>query len=160
MKDAGPCPHALFDALADGLREMSPSSQRRMVAIAAELFARAGEPPKKESDRAGEIVGRFVKLAQDNYANASVNVNALADIIGAHRTTLSRVFKERMLLSPGEYLMRIRMQRALSLLKETSLPIAEVAALSGIPDPTYFHRRVRLATGLGPKEFRNAGLPQ
>jgi AraC-like DNA-binding protein len=156
LKDAGQCPHGLFDEIATGLREMTPFRQRKLVAVAAEILAHAGGGSSSDSSPQGRMVHRFVELAQENHSNSSVNVNSLADIIGVHRTTLSRVFKERMMLSPGEYLARLRMQHALSLLEDSDMSIAEIAGAVGIDDPTYFCRCVKRATGLSPREFRNA----
>ena len=154
-KSAGPCPHALFQELESALREMTPYRQRRLIAVASDIIASAGGCDD-DSSAHGQLVRRFIELAQSNYSNGSVNVNSLADIAGVHRSTLSRAFKERMLISPGEYLERLRMQHALAMLKESSLGIAELAALSGIPNPSYFSRAVKRATGMSPREYRNS----
>ncbi len=156
IRDAGPCPLHLFEEMETGLREMTPFRQRKLIAGIAEILALAGGSDEDKSKQ-GRIVRRFIELAQTNYPNASVNVNSIADIIGVHRTTLARVFMEKMLISPGEYLARLRMQHALALLREPGASIAEIGEKVGIPDPTYFCRCVRKATGLSPREYRNAG---
>lgn len=160
IRGAGDCPHGLFDKIASGLREMTPYRQRLLVAVAAEILALAGGGSDSDSSAHGRMVRRFVELAQEGYPRRSVNVNSLADAIGVHRTTLSRAFMERMMVSPGEYLARLRMQQALSLLKGSDMRIAEIAASVGIDDPAYFCRCVRNATGMGPREFRNAHVSQ
>lgn len=154
-KAAGPCPHRLFEELENSLREMTPFRQRRLVSIATEILALIGGPDD-DGSRHGRLVRRFVELAQTNYSNSTVNVNALADILEVHRSTLSRVFSERMLISPGEYLERLRMQHALALLKDSDKNISEIAELSGISDASYFSRSVRRATGLSPRQYRDA----
>lgn len=152
---AGPCPHTLFDELEDAMRKMTPFRQRRLVALAAELLALAGGSDE-DGSRHGRLASRFVELAQANYSNGMVNVNSLAEIMGVHRSTLNRVFKERMLISPGDYLARLRMQHALAMLKESDRSVSEIAELSGMPNPTCFCRAVRRATGASPSEYRRS----
>jgi len=67
---------------------------------------------------------------------------------------LTRLFKKRMLISPGEYLMQLRLQRALSLLRETDHPVYEVGEMVGIPHRGYFCRLIRRAVGVSPKAYR------
>ncbi len=152
---AGKCPEELFARIEQGLREMSPFSQRHLVAVAAEILACAGRR-RDETTPAGRLVGRFIELAQTHYADPAVNLNTLTRILGVHRSTLTRLFVAEMKLPPGQYLLRLRLQRGLSLLRETDRPIAEIARLAGIPEPGYFCRAVRRLVGVGPREFRRS----
>lgn len=156
ISGAGKCPDHLFDAIEENLQEISPFSQRHLISIATEILALAGSHDQEKSI-VEKTVSRFLKLVHQNYANESVNVNGLADIIGVHRSTLTRYFRKIMKSSPGEYLIRQRVQHALTLLRESDMPVHEVAALSGIPNPSYFNRAIRHATGLNPKAFRENG---
>ncbi|OGV49429.1 MAG: hypothetical protein A2X49_13215 [Lentisphaerae bacterium GWF2_52_8] len=155
IQGAGPCPHRLFEELESALLEMSPFRQRRLVSLATEIIALAGGSDDDNSKHA-RLVRRFIELAQANYSNSSVNVNTLSGILGVHRSTLARIFKEHMLINPGDYLVRLRVQHALALLRESDKSIAEIADLSGIADPSYFCRTVRQATGMSPRNYRDS----
>ena len=48
----------------------------------------------------------------------------------------------------------MRIQRALSLLQETILPVSEVAKECGFTDESYFSRVIRRSVGDTPKRFR------
>jgi AraC-like DNA-binding protein len=52
------------------------------------------------------------------------------------------------------YVTHVRLSRALRLLKESSLSIAEVAAQTGFSDQSYFDRRFKAAFGKVPSAFR------
>lgn len=154
LTGAGTCPNGLFLEIEQGLREMSPFSQRNLVAVAARILALAGGRQTADNGP-GRVVSRFIELVQNGYSNPAVNVNVLADRVGIHRSTLSRLFREKMLIAPGEYLVRFRVQRALSLLRESDRPVSEVAAMVGIPEPGYFCRMIRRAIGMSPTAYRN-----
>lgn len=150
---AGVCPVELFMQLERLLREMSPFSQRKMLSIATEILALAGKGNEPE-DAAGKVVDRFIELAQAHYADPSINVNILADRLEVHRTTLTRLFRHRMLIPPGEYIMQLRLQRALSLLRETDYPIHKIGEQVGIPHRGYFCSLIHRLTGVSPKDYR------
>ncbi len=152
LADAGPCPGELFQEVEAGLREMSPYSQRRMLAVLASVLALAGRRlgSQKRGDR---LCDRFVALAQERYHERGINVDAIADILGVHRVTLAKCVKEAMDISPGVYLGRLRMQRALELLRDPDLSITEIAGRVGFGNVSHFARSLRKATGRGPREL-------
>lgn len=149
---AGPCPVDLFLQLETLMREMSPYSQRKMLSIATDILAMAGKNDLESST--GQVVSRFIELAQENYSSPALNINEMADRLGIHRTTLNRLFKKQMMVSPGEYLMQLRLQRALSLLRETDYPVYEIGEMVGIPHRGYFCRLVRRTVGVSPQVYR------
>ena len=74
-------------------------------------------------------------------------------------THLRRLYKEQIGCSPMETLMALRIQRAKTLLAdENGLPVsvAQVAALSGFPDPYYFSRIFKQYVGCSPREYRRS----
>lgn len=65
-------------------------------------------------------------------------------------------------LTPKEFIIHLRLQRAQGLLAETGLPIHEVARASGYEDPAYFSRFFSSRVGVPPSTFRTQqrrGLP-
>ena len=156
IRGAGACPRHLFAEVETGVRDMTPFRQRQLISVVAEILALAGGA-NEEASQQGRLVHRFIELVRECYAEASLNINTIAATLGVHRSTLARVFKKRTAVSPVEYLVRLRMETALGLLRESDLPVAEIGDRVGIPDPAYFCRCVRKMTGMGPREYRNAG---
>jgi len=64
------------------------------------------------------------------------------------------LFKAETSLTPKQYMLRIRMKRAATLLEESFLSIKEVAAQAGFADPSHFSRECRRHWGLTPSEMR------
>ena len=91
---------------------------------------------------------------QDQFADPGLNVSVLAEKLKVHRATLSRVFHRETGMACIDYLVALRVRHALALLRETTLPMARVARLCGYPDPNYFCKAVKKATGYNPVRFR------
>ncbi len=67
---------------------------------------------------------------------------------------LSRVFQQDMQISFSEYLLKVRMDEACRLLRESSFCVAEIAKRTGFPDAAYFHRIFHKHVGMTPKQYR------
>lgn len=71
-----------------------------------------------------------------------------------HPVYFSRAFRQHYGCSPGEYLRRIRLERASGLLRHSRLPLAEVAAQCGYFDQSHFNRAFLRNYRLTPGAFR------
>ena len=149
---AGECPVKYFLEIESLLKQRTPYAQRHAVALAAELLALAGG--KMAGSREHDLVKRFIELAHEGFSDPEVTVGSLAEELGIHRTTLNRIFFRMMSLSPGTYLDQIRIQHALSLLRETELPVKEISYACGITYVSYFCRLIRKNTGMTPADYR------
>jgi AraC-like DNA-binding protein len=58
-------------------------------------------------------------------------------------------------LAPNAYITRIRMQTASQLLRQSALPVKEIADRVGLPDEAYFSRLFKKATGVSPMLYRS-----
>ena len=79
-----------------------------------------------------------------------------ADISHNH---LTRLFKAQFNLTAEGYIRQRRTERALHLLKHTTMAVKTIAAEVGLPDLHYFNKTIRAATGLSPREFRETQRP-
>lgn len=90
-----------------------------------------------------------------NYTHIS-GINELAMQNCYSRSYIYKVFKKEYGISPMEYLMKVRIDVAMSLLsdKNNNLSIGEIAVASGFSDPLNFSRFFRKKTGLSPQKYR------
>ncbi len=65
------------------------------------------------------------------------------------------VFKEIKNTTPAEYLSALRIRRAKALLRESSLPLSEIAVECGFGSQGYFNYVFKNKTGLTPKGYRD-----
>jgi AraC-like DNA-binding protein len=67
-----------------------------------------------------------------------------------------REFKRSTGLTPHQYVVQLRMERAKALLSDSNMPLAEVAAQVGFADQSHFSSTFRRATSMTPRSYRNA----
>ena len=82
-----------------------------------------------------------------------ISIERMSNELGYHRTHLNKLFKQATGVSPMQYLIKIRMQRA-ELLLASSMTIDQVASSVGYSDALYFSRRFRQWRGQSPSEYR------
>lgn len=85
-----------------------------------------------------------------------ISIDHMASSLGYHRVHLSKAFKQRTGLSPKQFLLKMRMDKARELLGGP-LTIDQVATSVGFNDALYFSKQFRKHTGVPPSEYR-AGL--
>ncbi|MCX7771751.1 MAG: AraC family transcriptional regulator [Clostridia bacterium] len=72
-----------------------------------------------------------------------------------NRTTLNEAFKKQTGFSIMSYLIKIRVEMACSMLRNTTLPITEIMTIVGFHDDAHFLRTFKKTMGLSPSEYRN-----
>jgi len=71
---------------------------------------------------------------------------------------LIRLFRKQYDMTPGEFLIRARIDHARSLLVISSESVKEIADKLGYSDQFVFSRQFRLRTGVSPKEYRKGAF--
>jgi len=84
-------------------------------------------------------------------AYEQLTVGEIAGATGVHPVHLARAFRRFYGCSPGDYVRRIRVERAALLIRSTSAPLAQVAQASGFVDQSHmtraFTRNMRITPG-------------
>lgn len=80
----------------------------------------------------------------------------LAAMTGWSPDYLARRFREQTGQTIAQYLLHQRIERARLLLLTTDLPVKQVGARVGLPDPHYFNKQMRRVLGRSPSALRRA----
>ncbi len=132
----------------------SLSTAAKLTAICVELsrrVERAGSSPSETDSR----IYHALSYIHKNYGS-SLTIEQLA---GQEHLSISRfrtLFKLRTGLSPMDYLIVLRMNRARQLMAQTDLAVGEIAVAVGYQDQMYFSRLFKKKVGLTPSEYRQA----
>lgn len=86
--------------------------------------------------------------------HAPLQVAGLARELGVSHNHLTRRFRATTQSTVVEYLRGRRVERALHLLRHTTLPIKAVASQSGLGDFHSFNKTMRRVTGFSPRQIR------
>jgi len=87
---------------------------------------------------------------------SSLSLFDMASAAGLSVTHFARAFRYEKGLAPHKYLVRRRMERAISLLRSPHVPVAEVADKAGFSTPAHFVASFRSAMGVTPGAVRAA----
>jgi len=108
--------------------------------------------PRKPEYNARVYVEYAVNYLQANYHNAKIN--DLAQQIGINRSYLTSIFRQRMGISPQEYLMQYRMDKAREMLLESDISVQEIAMRIGYDNALTFSKIFKSYYNLSPAHYR------
>ena len=98
-------------------------------------------------------VARVISRIQNGFQD-TVSLEELAAVACMSQRTLDRQFKAMMGMTPIEYVNKVRIERALPLLRDAGQSISDVAYAAGFRDSNYFTRRFRGCFGMSPREYQ------
>ena len=96
----------------------------------------------------------------DRNYQRDISIEEIAAVCGLNRSYFGKVFRDAVGESPQAYLLHYRMARAAQLLKETRLPIGEIAAQVNYPNQLHFSRAFKNVHGVSPREYRQTHFLQ
>ncbi len=152
---AGKCPEELFNQLESEIKDISPYGQRKAAATAYRIISLARGIPDTQAG-SDSLISRCLDIIDSSYMDSDLNVNSIAEELSVHRSRLSRLFREKMDVSLIDYLISTRINKALSLLRSSSLTIADVSTQTGYKDPDYFAKSFKKSIGQTPGEYRQS----
>jgi AraC-like DNA-binding protein len=104
-------------------------------------------------DRREQIVHQGRYLMQESLTEA-VDFEALSAELNVSYVWFRKAFKDVMGISPGQYLLTIKLEKASQLLRETELSVAEIADKTGFESLFYFSRIFKKKMHASPSAFR------
>lgn len=112
------------------------------------------ETVKRENDAKGAgIILRAKSYIDKNYMH-SLSLTDMSDYLGINGVYFSTLFKNETGITFKDYLTRIRIEKAKSLLVNEEIKINKVAELTGYCDYRNFCKIFRRETGSSPSEYR------
>jgi len=138
----------------DPLAEMSSrlAFQRLLIGIAMAGRDTREQSDPAPSDAAVDTVAALVQHRLDH----DLRVPTLAKEVGLSQNYLARRFKDRYGQTIPRYILRCRIEHAHLLLTTTNLPIGNIAARVGLPNPQHFNKQFRRLMGRSPTAVRQS----
>jgi len=96
----------------------------------------------------------ILKYLQENYSK-KIALQKIADHINLSKSECARFFKKITGETIFNYLLKLRIEKSIELLKTTDKPITEIALETGFTSQSYYDQRFRKLKGLSPLKYRN-----
>jgi AraC-like DNA-binding protein/ligand-binding sensor protein len=92
----------------------------------------------------------------ENYTR-KISLKEIADASGLSAPYFSSIFKEEMGENLSNYLNRLRVERAATMLYESDMSLSEIATACGFEDQSWFSKIFKSYTGKSPGKYREQG---
>jgi AraC-like DNA-binding protein len=145
---------AHYTQIFDLVRNQEPLYQPKAGALILGLIAEVLSCERKstQSTQAESLVAQ-AKFQMEANIDADINLNGIAESLGVSTSHLSEAFKSYTAMTPYQYFISIKINRAKELL-EHELPVKEVAWRLGFSDEYYFSRLFKNKTGISPSHWK------
>lgn len=90
----------------------------------------------------------------DRNIQRKISLEDMATYVGISASYFRASFKKHFGISPGAFFLKMKMRRAERLLRESIMPVKEIAIRVGYPDLPHFYRAFNREYGTSPKKFR------
>lgn len=112
-------------------------------------------PSKKELYRPS-VAEQAKADIERSYHDPEYSIGVLTRRLGISRASLHRHFLSAYGISPGEYILRLRIEKARELLLRSRHSVKSVAYSVGFSDPLYFSKLFKRHIGISPLAYRRA----
>jgi AraC-like DNA-binding protein len=113
---------------------------------------------KQRSGKAPVWAQELKEIIQDQIdTNLTLSLKEISESLHVHPTYLSREFSKYFDdLSFGDYIRKLRIEKAIVLLNDSKHSLAEIAYLTGFSDQSHFTRIFKKTTGKSPLAYRKS----
>ena len=127
------------------------------LSIEGLLLEILGHTTRQQLRTTSSIAPRWLERARDflhAHFTESVSFPALAAAVDMHPSYLARMFRKHYRCTMGDYVRRLRIEKAMRDLMGTDKSLAEIALALGFYDQSHFTNSFRSYLGITPAEFR------
>ena len=130
-------------------------NKKRLIAHYAGKTITESPVAEAINERDKELLAKCVNI-KENFENPAFDVTALASELCVGRSKLYMQFKQMTGLTPNEFILKIKLDEAMSLLKNhPELNISEISIRLGFSSPRYFSKSFKAFFGVAPQTVRS-----
>ena len=148
--------YALTDRSSGRLDEEELGLARLLCQLALYKMSRPSAPAGRRAARPVSDVAEWL----GRHMAEKIDIDRLIAHIGYSRTQVFTFFRENSGLTPADFLTRLRIKKAQSLLESTVAPVGEIGLRCGFATASAFNNAFRRLTGTTPMAWRTARISQ
>lgn len=141
-------------ALASQIPIMDQATMRAYLSIATVIatYITQTNSVKAEGGKLADLIAQYIR----QHYHEHITLEILAQKFGYCNATITKTFRREYNTTIFNYLRDVRLEHAVTLLKDSSLSVKEIAASCGIHDQNYFSRLFAEQYRMSPTAFREA----
>lgn len=131
-------------------------NKKRLIAHYADKTVTESSVPEVINERDRELLVKCVSIIKENFENQEFDVTTLASELCMGRSKLYMQFKQIIGLTPNEFILKVKLDEAMFLLKNHSeFNISEISIRLGFSSPRYFSKSFKSYFGVAPQAVRS-----
>ncbi len=143
------------DASVSAMERIMSGSRLKRLSCLCELLDELSsykERPKN-SERYIEQIIMTKEYMEKNYGSR-ITLEDLSELTYLSKNFYRTIFSRVMEMSPQKYLQKIRVSKAVELIRKGDIPLSEIAQICGFENQSYMNYVIKNATGKTPTEFK------
>ncbi|QGQ99858.1 AraC family transcriptional regulator [Paenibacillus psychroresistens] len=108
----------------------------------------------KKSNKHDDLIQQINLIIQTEFTDPNLSINSIAQSIDMSPVYIGRLYKQYTLVTIGDSIAEVRINKSKELLLENKLPIASIAEQIGFINSTYFYKVFKKWTGFTPNEYK------
>ncbi|MFS0726745.1 helix-turn-helix domain-containing protein [Paenibacillus sp. 1P07SE] len=108
------------------------------------------------NNRNQELIAQIIQLVQEDLTNPNLSTKSIADALKLSVIYVRQSFKEATKQSLSDYINEQRLEKVTELLRNTELPMEEIAARTGFSAMNSFYTIFKRKLGRTPTQYRNS----
>ena len=134
-------------------------SQGLSLTLVSYLFASYGQIPRIDEEpvppgRLPRLQCEALMVFIEDFLSRNVSLVDMAAVVGYSPDHFSRLFRQTFRVSPYRYLLGRRVERAKAMLRDATLPIADIALACGFSSQSHLNTVFKRLTGVTPARYR------
>ncbi len=111
------------------------------------------EPSGQSSQESSPLFDASLSYIHEHY-NQQISINDIAKAYNIDRTYLYKLFMQHIQMSPQEYLLKYRIEKACEQLRFTKLSLTDIAYSVGFQDYSGFSKQFKKYSKISPRNYR------
>ena len=141
-----------FRAMFDLFAEEDPTQVHALAARLLQILTEISRSFGKDEENP---LSRSLRYINASYTE-NIRIPDLAAMENLSNSRYSVIFKQHLGMSPGAYIIMLRMKHACELLRTTDMSVKQIGILVGYQDPLFFSKLFKEKMHMSPTGYRNS----
>ncbi len=150
----GKCPEELFARIELDIKQSTLKKRMELLSAGFQILCSAASGVRQKRPE-NNYISEARSIMENDFSNPQLNIQMIAKILHINRVQLSRDFAIHYGVTPSHYLKNLRVQKAVTLLRNTSLPLDKIAISCGFNSGDYLGKVLFANTGKKTSEYRH-----